>query len=308
MRWTAQKIACRIALIEPLVYRRRHPLLPFRYAGLPGPLAAPLVDPKLDDSHWRVVEPGTYWGEWMMDFMLRSRFQVPDDWDPGLPIALFLPLGESGDFSHPETLVYVDGVAYAACDRHHQEIRLPDHLRDGRPHALALHGWTGLGGLEIGEPNLKLFMRPCAVTQIDQPVRDFLATARTALGVVEYLKEDDPARGCLLNALDAAFNVLDTREPFGDAFYASVPPARAVLQSGIAHAGPPLDVDIVATGHAHIDMAWLWTLGQARRKAGRTFHTVLRLMERFPEYHFTQSQPQLYDFVRQDYPELFETI
>src|SRR6185312_2711884 len=43
-------------------------------------------------------------------------------------------------------------------------------------------------------------------------------------------------------------------------------------------------------------------------KAGRTFHTVQRLMEQFPTYHFTQSQPQLYDYVRRDYPELFAAI
>ncbi len=67
-------------------------------------------------------------------------------------------------------------------------------------------------------------------------------------------------------------------------------------------------MSIVASGHAHIDVAWLWTLGQTRRKSGRTFHTVMRLMEQFPDYHFTQSQPQLYDYVRQDYPELFEQI
>ena len=77
-----------------------------------------------------------------------------------------------------------------------------------------------------------------------------------------------PARGALLNALDAAFKVLDTREPFGEAFYASVAPAYAALQAGIAKAGPPLDVKLTATGHAHIDVAWLWTLDQTRRKAG----------------------------------------
>jgi alpha-mannosidase len=31
-------------------------------------------------------------------------------------------------------------------------------------------------------------------------------------------------------------------------------------------------------------------------------------MDEFPDYQFTQSQPQLYDYVRQDYPELFEAI
>ncbi len=28
---------------------------------------------------------------------------------------------------------------------------------------------------------------------------------------------------------------------------------------------------IVAAGHSHLDVAWMWTLGQTRRKAGRTF-------------------------------------
>jgi alpha-mannosidase len=306
IRWTADKIARRIRLIEPLVYRNRRALSPFRYTVLPGPMADPPIGADVDDGDWPVIEPNTYWGQWMTDFALRTHFRVPADWDA--PVALYLPLGESGDFSHPEFLAYVDGAPYAACDRHHQEIVLPPQWRDGESHLLALHGWTGLGGYEHGEPHTQLFMHPCAVVRIDRPTRDFVATARVALGVAQELNENDPAKGHLLNGLDEAFKVLDTRHPLGDEFYASVAPAHAALRDGIARAGPPLDVDIVATGHAHIDVAWLWTLGQTRRKCGRTFHTVLRLMEQFPDYHFTQSQPQLYDYVRQDYPELFEAI
>ncbi len=308
IRWTADKVAQRIQLIEPLAYRKRHALPPFRHTILSGPMADPPVGADVDDGDWPVIEPNTYWGQWMTDFALRTRFQSPADWDPDVPVALYLPLGESGDFSHPEFLAYVDGVPYAACDRHHQEILLPPQWRDGEPHLLALHGWTGLGDVQRGEFHTRLFMHPCAVVQIDQPTRDFIATARVALGVVNELDENDPAKAHLLNGLDEAFKVLDTRHPLGDGFYASVASAHAALRNNIAQAGPPLGVDVVATGHAHIDVAWLWTLGQTRRKSGRTFHTVLRLMEQFPDYHFTQSQPQLYDYARQDYPELFEAI
>jgi alpha-mannosidase len=312
IRWTTQKIARRLRLIEPLVYRLHQPLAPFRYAALPGPLDAPPVGREVDDAHWPVIEPYTYWGHFMTDFILRGHFQIPADWDAG-PVALYLPLGDAGDFSHPEALVYVDGTPYAACDRHHQEILLPAHWRDGQPHLLALHGWTGLGlDSELDhlgfEPGKKLFMRPCLMVQIDQPIRDFIATARVALGVAESLHEDEPARGHLLNTLDDVFRILDTREPGGEHFYASVFPAHAALRAGIEQAGRPLDVMVTATGHAHIDVAWLWTLGQTRRKAGRTFYNVLRLMEQFPEYHFTQSQPQLYQFAGQDYPDLLEAI
>jgi alpha-mannosidase len=274
---------------------------------LSGPLAPPPAGQDVDDSGWPIVAPNSYWGKWQTDFVLRTTFAVPADWLHAAPLALHLPLGTSGDFEHPEALAYVDGVAYATLDRHHQELLLPEHWRDGRTHQLALHGWTGIGGDLHSQPTRPL-MPEGALVQIDEPTRNFIATARVALGMAQHLDERQPARAALLHALDAAFKVLETREPHGAAFYASVANAHRILSDGIARAGPPLPVNIVAVGHAHIDVAWLWTLGQTRRKAGRTFHNVIRLMEQFPDYRFTQSQPQLYDFIRQDYPELFSAI
>ena len=307
--WTAEKIADRIQLIEhrQLVYRRTATLAPFRFCLLPDPLTPPPVGAGVDHSTWTTIQPDSYWGNRYTNFMLHTTFAVPADWEAERPVALYLPLGEAGDFSHPEALGYLDGLSYAACDRHHQEILLPAAVRDGQNHLLDLHGWTGL--LEpVDSPNRGLFMRHCKIVQIDQPTRDFVATARVAVETAVQLDKNEPAKGHLLNALDAAFKVLDLREPIGDSFYASVPEAHRLLAEGIAKAGPALDVTVVGTGHAHIDVAWLWTLGVTRGKAGRTFHTVLRLMEQFPDYHFTQSQPQLYDYVKRDYPALFEGI
>ena len=44
--------------------------------------------------------------------------------------------------------------------------------------------------------------------------------------------------GHLLNALDDAFNMLDTREPFGEGFYDSIR-AHEALRAKIEAAGPP---------------------------------------------------------------------
>jgi alpha-mannosidase len=307
-RWTLDKIKARLDLIAPLVYVKAAELPAFRYKRLDGPLAVPPVAPDVDDSHWTKIYANDYWGAWMTDFALRTSFTLPTGWDATAPTALFLPLGEAGDFSHPEALAYVDGVAFAACDRHHQEILLRPAWLDGKAHTLALHGWTGLGGFANGDPFTKLYMRPCQIVQIHQPTRDFIALARTARETAASLDDANPARHGLLNALNDAFNVLETRDLFGAAFYASVEPATAALKAGLAAAGAPLDVTIHATGHAHIDVAWLWTLGQTRRKSERTFYNVIRNMERFPAYHFSQSQPQVYEFVRQDQPVLFAAI
>lgn len=308
IRWTSQKIQCRIDLIETFVYRYKYPIPPFRYHQLQDPMDPPLVDPFLDDSSWDIVQPDDYWIHPQTNFILRTHFSVADSKRESGIIALFLPIGIAADFSHPEALVYIDGEPYAACDRHHQEIILPEKYTKGNDHLLALHGWTGIGGSIVGDSTPKLQMNPCMVVSIDQPTRDLVALARVALGITVQLEERNPTRHHLLNALDQTFQSLDIRNPVGEDFYNSVPEALEIMRQGIGNAGPPLDLTIYAVGHAHIDVAWLWTLGQTRQKAGRTFHNVLRLMEQFPDFIFAQSQPQLYEYVRQDFPKLFKDI
>jgi alpha-mannosidase len=65
---------------------------------------------------------------------------------------------------------------------------------------------------------------------------------------------------------------------------------------------------LALTGHAHLDLAWLWPLEETRRKARRTFASVLGLMDRYEDFTFNQSSAQLYEWVEKDAPELFERV
>jgi len=308
IRWTIQKIQKRLEEISPLVYRQSVLIPPFRFRPLKRPGSNAFTDQIVDDSDWEVIPVNSYWGYPRTNFILRTIFCVPENWDKNTQTALYLPIGASGDFSHPEALAYIDGHPYASCDRHHQEIHLPSKWINNQTHTLALHGWTGLGGATVGNPNKKILMEQCEIVQIDQPTRNFLALARVSLEIAQLLEDNQPSKHYLLTSLDEAFCSLDLRIPIADEFYHSVPIAFQKLNDGIMRSGIPLDVDITAIGHAHIDIAWLWTLEQTRQKVGRTFYNVIRLMEEFPEFRFTQSQPQLYEFVQQDFPELFSEI
>jgi len=301
-RWTLEKLSARLQFLsDAAIYRHSQPLGSFKFhAG-----SQPLVGTDIDDDAWEIIEPGGYWGELRQDFTLRTSFAVPGDWDQ--PVALSLPLGVSKSLEAlsflygPEALAYLDGVAYQGVDPNHQELLLPDHVLDGSEHHLALHGWAGIKDerYEMGLPRL---------VQIDQPTRDFVTAAGAALEVAKQLSENDPVRVNLLNTLDAAILLLDLHEPLGAAFYESVHAAHRALKEGIANAGPPMDVVVNGVGHAHIDVAWLWTLRQTRRKVARTFSTALRLMEQYPEFTFTQSQPQLYQYIADDHPEIMAQI
>ncbi len=68
------------------------------------------------------------------------------------------------------------------------------------------------------------------------------------------------------------------------------------------------ELTVYSIGHAHLDLGWLWPVRETKRKGGRTFSTALRMMDEFPEYKFGASQPQLYEWVKEEYPQLFEEV
>ena len=111
------------------------------------------------------------------------------------------------------------------------------------------------------------------------------------------LPVDDPQRTRLRAGLAA---VLDLAP--------DVPAMRALVRPLLASRTGPAHHRIVATGHAHIDTAWLWPMRETVRKCTRTFASVVRLMDEYPEYRFACSQAQQYAWIEERHPALFERI
>ncbi len=65
-------------------------------------------------------------------------------------------------------------------------------------------------------------------------------------------------------------------------------------------------VDCVAS--THIDVAWLWRFKDTIRKSGRSALNQLRLMDRYDEFEFSLSQPSVYNYIKEVYPDIFEQI
>ncbi len=64
--------------------------------------------------------------------------------------------------------------------------------------------------------------------------------------------------------------------------------------------------DCVAS--THIDVAWLWRFKDTIRKSGRSALNQLRLMDRYDEFEFSLSQPSVYNYIKEVYPDIFEQI
>jgi alpha-mannosidase len=61
-------------------------------------------------------------------------------------------------------------------------------------------------------------------------------------------------------------------------------------------------------GHAHLDLAWLWTVKETWEVAQKTFTSVLNLQQDFPELKFCHTSPVLYAWIEKHRPDLFKAI
>jgi alpha-mannosidase len=119
-------------------------------------------------------------------------------------------------------------------------------------------------------------------------------------GVMRTMLVTDRRRAQLLTVLARSLDALTGGATPAEA-RAVLAPALAAPTSSSAHRA-------IATGHAHIDTAWLWPMRETVRKCVRTFASVVALMDDEPDFVFSCSQAQQYEWVRQHEPELFERI
>ncbi|NCC95073.1 MAG: alpha-mannosidase, partial [Opitutae bacterium] len=84
--------------------------------------------------------------------------------------------------------------------------------------------------------------------------------------------------------------------------------AREVLRPELERPAQGDELSTTAVGHAHLDIGFRWRLAETRRKACRTFVGQLANIRRYPGYVFGASQAQLYEFVRERMPAVYEEV
>lgn len=201
-----------------------------------------------------------------------------------------------------ESLLYVNGHPYQAVDTNHHDVNFEKLA--GKEVELTFLFWTGLEGGELPKEIRHHFCQ-AQIGYLHSATDEFFYLTRTALQTLEYLSDEQPEKHRALHAVDKAINRIDWDEEY---FRGTVQDALNQLKQELDTIRGNNAVTVNAVGHTHIDVAWKWRYKHSREKAMRSFSTVLRLMEEFDEYIFLQSQPQLYAYLKEDCPELYEKI
>lgn len=145
-------------------------------------------------------------------------------------------------------------------------------------------------------------LKEAQIAVCHEDVRRLYYDFEVLIELAEQIEEKSARRARVIQALyEASLKLSMINEE-------SVRQADEKIQSQLDKRGGDPMLTISAIGHAHIDLAWLWPIRETIRKGARTFSTVLRNMEKYPDYVFGASQPQLYQWMKEYYPKLYEQV
>lgn len=260
-----------------------------------------------EGGDWQIVELGSNWGGLAEYVWLAIDADIPDDWSDRTIVGRFdFGRTDYGNASGFEGLLFINGEVEQGVDSNHTEVIFPQSVA-GQTVSLRFRLWSGYGRWGAHEKQTHT-LRRAEVAWLDQTTDDLYFSAKAILETIRVAESDGRDSSSLQNLLSTAFGLVDFTSSGGGKFYDTVESARNILREGLANLTVPNDVTIHCVGHSHIDVAWLWRLRHTREKLARTFSTALKLLDQNSSFIFLQSQPQLYEYLKSDYPELFEDI
>jgi len=257
----------------------------------------------IEKRPFKALKKGEKWGELWDSGWFRFSGKVPSSWK-GKQVVALIDIGSEG-------CVFRDGspycgITYKRTDEFFERKRrvmLFTEAAGGETVDLLVEGAAnGLFGMappwSTPWPYFQLNQAELAV--FDSRVWQLAMDMEFLLQLYKTMNPDSPRAKKILRGLNETANLT----PLADHIEDGLRITGGLIKTPVSPSTPTA----WSVGHAHLDLAWLWRYKETRRKGGRTFSTALRLMEEYPEYIFGASQPQLFQWIKEDYPRLYEDV
>lgn len=253
-------------------------------------------------SDWEKYENGCILTGWDKHYWLHTTVVTPKAQERKRIVLNISTNMEGWDATNPQCIVYINGKLVCGMDINHQEYPLEFDTE----YDIYIYYYTGTNN-DIASAPITLTVKTAL---IDEPVRELFYDIDVPHQAALCFDEADDEFITITKHLGITVNMLDLCNIGSEKYYQSIDDAlqymHNVFYKTVCNANSPLVVSGI--GHTHIDVAWLWTYAQTKEKAQRSFSTVLSLMEQYPEYKFMSSQPQLYKYLKEEAPEVYEKV
>ena len=217
-----------------------------------------------------------------------------------------------------DSLVFIDGKPVGAFNPVHKKITVN---ADGKNHTLHIESYAGhyyagmhpfqgrqviltLGRHIDDYPNT--FLGGALVERIE-PVYGLYYDALCLFDLARILDDNSLRKARIISGLyDALMGIHYSST--GTVLEEEAAAARAKIAPLLKAKNGSTAPEICLIGHAHIDHAWLWHIGETERKTARTYINMCRLAEEYPEFVFIQTQGAQLEIIKREYPEIFEAV
>ena len=243
-------------------------------------------------AEWQAADEGSLAAEIVIDFgynTSRSGFQAEAlAYDlTGKPIKAIAPLNSWLPWSYADKKVdfYLEVAAN------------PDVAGEYTFEPTTLGDWDTASEQPLYE------LKKLHVARRDVDVWELAQDIFTLRGLMVSLPQDSTRRHQIARAIE---DMLDALDPGN--ISQSAKGARQKLTAVLSAPANSSSHRVIATGHAHIDSAWLWPIRETVRKCARTFSNVLSLMDKHEDFIFSASSAQHYKWIKDNYPSVFAGI
>lgn len=264
------------------------------------------------EGDFKSFPEGTPWGEKWEYGWFRTQVDVPEE-AAGRRLMLHIGAG-------PEMLVFVNGREAGSIDRQHSLVELTAEAVPGRRFEIyaevyAGHGVRAEGGGIIPRASIPVPEPPryqCTVAASwfavwEEEIFQVYADYHTLYELWKAMPESDLRAmkiGEALQRFTLAADFEAEEAPRRESILRAGELLRPLLKKRNAETVP----DYTIFGQSHIDLAWLWTQEETKRKSARTYANQVKLMERYPDYKFLLCSPTVLENLKAYYPKLFDRV
>lgn len=277
------------------------------YYGERSPLSAtftaaedPIPFGEIGKRTWKSIQPGERWGSQWKSAWFRFTGRVPSQWKGSEVVAVIDTGGEGCVFDREGNPVCGLTSSSAVTDPLYRKAMVPLQIATGSKDTVQVLVEAAANELLGLQREVKL--NTCHLAVFRRDLWHLIHDLTFLFDLAVSLPEHELRRARILQALNQALN------DYANGDKAEVVRARRTIKEQLDKKNADVVFEVSAIGHGHLDLVWLWPLRETIRKAGRTFSSALHYMKEYPEYRFAASQPQLYQLVKEHYPELYRGV
>ncbi len=210
-----------------------------------------------------------------------------------------------------EICVKVNGKYVGGVDPNRERMLLSPYINDKETLHFDMMGYNRSKPDDERNPE-SLSVRGCRqifegayICTVNHAVQDLVWDFELLLDVAKSDLFNEDYRNFLNKELNNAMNLID----FDSDELTGVAECQQYLNDVVfANDNYKGNGDVALIAHSHLDIAYYWRRIHAVQKNLRTVLIQLRLMDKYPDFKYTHTQPYVYETLEKYYPEVFEEL